>query len=422
MANPTPAEGVCRPIAERCPIPFSGVRTVPIPMTSSQVAPPAAVPEAGELSGSRVARLHLSIALGLTGVVAVAPHLIRHPNAPPRLHVWADGLLGGWLRWDGWWYVMIARHGYTYVPHHISSVAYFPLYPLAAHLISMLLPGGTALATIVVTLVSGAAALVLFHTWCRRRMSGAAARGAVVALAVYPFAWFLYGAAYSDAMFLALVLAAFLLLEDDRPVLAGLVGALATAARPTGITLVIGLVAVMVERRRSRNRSGATSSRELGVLLSIGGLAAWCAFLALRFHNPFAFIETEGSPGWDQSPGIHTWLKLGFWHKISTLATVESASILLQVIVMVAFLCLVPAVARRFGAGYAVYTAAAILAPAISTGDFLGLGRYVLAAFPVFAVVGSAVHDAPWRKAATVTSAGLLIVGTALFSSGYLIS
>ena len=382
------------------------------------------VPTREGLSTPRVVQLHLSIAAALTAVVAVAPHLIRHPNAPQRLHVWADGVFGGWLRWDGWWYVMIARHGYTYVPHHISSVAYFPLYPLAARVVAAVVPGGAALATIVVTVVSGAVAFVLFHSWCRRRMSGPAARAALIVLALYPFAWFLYGAAYSDALFLALALTAFLLLEDDKPLLAGLVGALATAARPTGITLVIGLVAVMVERRRVRGQRIGTwlRRRDLGVLLSLMGLATWCAYLAVRFHNPMAFVETEGAPGWDQSPGLHTWLKLGFWHKISTLALAESTAIVLQLVVFVAFVCLLPAVARRFGAGYAVYAAAAIFAPAISTGDFLGIGRYLLAAFPVFAVVGLAVYDAPWRRIASVVSGALLVVGAALFSSGYLIS
>ena len=40
------------------------------------------------------------------------------------------------------------------------------------------------------------------------------------------------------------------------------------------------------------------------------------------------------------------------------------------------------------GAGYGLYTIGAVLAPALSTDDFMGTGRYLLGAFPVFAVVG----------------------------------
>jgi hypothetical protein len=46
----------------------------------------------------------------------------------------------------------------------------------------------------------------------------------------------------------------------------------------------------------------------------------------------------------------------------------------------------------------------------------------MLAAFPVFAIIGLAVYDAPWRRIASFISGALLVVGAALFSSGYLIS
>ena len=46
----------------------------------------------------------------------------------------------------------------------------------------------------------------------------------------------------------------------------------------------------------------------------------------------------------------------------------------------------------------------------------------MLAAFPVFAVIGLAAYDAPWRKMAASVSGALLVTGAALFSAGYLIS
>jgi hypothetical protein len=372
-----------------------------------------------------VLRLHLSIAACLTAVVAVAPRLLFHPNAPRRLHVLADPVLGGWVRWDGWWYLMIARHGYTYRPHHMSSVAFFPVYPLAIRAVSAVLPGGNGFSAVLLTVVSGAVALVLFHRWCRRRLSASRSRAALVVLALYPFAWYLYGAAYSDALYLALVLTAFLLLEQDHYLLAGLVGAVATAARPTGITLVIGLLAVALDRRRRASNHGRAGGwpRELLVLSSCAGLAAWCAWLAVRFGNPLAFIETEGAPGWNQPPGLHTWLKLGIWHQLLHLPSPEAIAILLQAALVVAFVCLVPAVARRFGHGYAVYTLAVVLVPAVSSADFLGLGRYLLPAFPVFAVVGAAIDgQVVWRRLTAIVSTTLLVAGTALFASGYLVA
>ncbi|HEV3226899.1 MAG TPA: hypothetical protein VGZ52_08695, partial [Acidimicrobiales bacterium] len=307
----------------------------------------------------------------------------------------------------------------------MSSVAFFPVYPLAVRVVGAVVPGGVSLGAIVVTVACGAASFVLFHRWCRARLNPASSRAALIALAVYPFSWFLYGAAYSDALYLVLVLAAFLLLESDRPVVAGLVGAIATAARPTGVTLVIGLVAVAADRRGLFRRSPGRrfARRDFGVLLSIGGLLAWCAWLGVRFGNPLAFVETEGAPGWNQPPGPHTWLKLGFFHQLSRLPPPEVIAIVLQACLFVGCLCLIPAVVRRFGPGYAIYAAAAALVPAISSGDFLGLGRYLLPAFPVFAVVGvAATARRRWGVPAAGASGCLLVAGTALFASGYLVS
>src|SRR5437764_7346654 len=117
----------------------------------------------------------------LTAVVAIAPSAVPAAHAPPRPHMPLDRLFGNWLQWDGWWYVAIARSGYTYRPHHMSSVAFFPTYPLIVRVVGAVVPGGAALAAIATTLVAGCVALVLLHRWCARRMSPRAANAAVVA-------------------------------------------------------------------------------------------------------------------------------------------------------------------------------------------------------------------------------------------------
>ena len=88
--------------------------------------------------------------------------------------------------------------------------------------------------------------LVVVSRPARRRR---ARRTALVLLLVYPYAWFLYGSGYGDAFFLVVTVGAFVLLERDRPVLAGAAGFIATAARPTGTAVLIGLIAVALERR-----------------------------------------------------------------------------------------------------------------------------------------------------------------------------
>ena len=164
-------------------------------------------------------------------------------------------------------------------------------------------------------------------------------------LLVYPYAWFLYGSGYSDAFFLAVTLGAFLLLERDHPVLAGLVGFVALAARPTGTAVLIGLVAVALERRGVLTRdpsivagSGGWWTRErarwhvhrdrfrprdAGVLLAAGGLLSFMFFCFTQFDDAFAFATVQKAPGWDQPAGLHTWLKIGFFgHLVARLTRV----------------------------------------------------------------------------------------------------
>lgn len=66
---------------------------------------------------------------------------------------------------------------------------------------------------------------------------------------LYPYAFYLYGAVYADALFVLAALGALLLLEADHVWLAGLAGAVATAARPVALVVVVGLAVRALERR-----------------------------------------------------------------------------------------------------------------------------------------------------------------------------
>jgi Gpi18-like mannosyltransferase len=336
----------------------------------------------------------------------------------------ADWLLGNWLWWDGGWYLHIAQHGYSYRPHQQSSVAFFPVYPVAVRLVGPFVPGGRAVAAVVITMLSGLALLVMFQRWCQRRMSPGAAWWSVVVLAVYPYAWFLYGAAYADALFLAMTMLAFLLLEDDHPLAAGLAGMVATAARPTGVVVLVGLIAVMLHRRGVLHRvRGRIRPRDLGVGVAAIGIVGWCTWLALRFGHPFAFIETEGAKGWDRAPGVATWLKFGFFKHVTQDSPWRVATFVVQALLCLAFAAAVPTVWRRFGAGYGIYVVAAVLVPAVSTDDFMGTGRYMLAAFPVFALIGSTLAAAPRARWVYATASSAALVGaTSLFATGHFLT
>jgi hypothetical protein len=348
-------------------------------------------------------------------------HIGLGPDAPPGLVFPHQPWFAGWVRWDSGWYRQIAAEGYTYVPGVQSTVAYFPGYPL---LLRFLARGPLSIfgAGVAVTLVAGLATVVLFGRWCLRRLDGPTTWAAIGCLMAWPFGFFLYGAMYSDALFLALTIGAFLLVERDRPLAAGVVGALATATRVVGPAVVVGLLWRGWERTRTPgNRMPRWWAPALA--LSALGFVAFCTFLWVRFDAPFAFVSQSSAPGWDQAAGPKTWFKIRFVQEM--LHTTGSIRIrnLAHLVAFATALGFLPRVVRRFGWAYGGYVALILLVPAISSKNFLGVGRYALAAFPAFAAAGDLLVGRPWvRYVALAGSAACLVYTTSLFARGYYIS
>ena len=402
------------------------------------VAAEPAPPTAGPLRWDWWFPLLAFLAIGGTVVlVSVLAHsylpLLHHRHRQLQGPRWVHAFT--W--WDGWWYVGIARRGYLFFqPERQSPTAFFPLYPLLIRETSGVV-GSAVVAGILLTLASGLGAAVVFHRWCLARFGDRTARYAVLLLLLFPFAFYLMGAVYADALFLFTAVTAFLALELDRPVLAGLFGALATGTRPVGVALILGLWVLALERRgvfaHLRERGLAhwyelpfrMRRADLGLLLAPGGLVAFSVFLWIRFSSPLAFLETAGAPGWDQPSGFHTWFKVhwvkAMWH--GPWDNGHFGHLLINALATVVVAAFIPAVVRRLGWGYGIFAIVAVVLTAISTKDFVGMGRYTLAAFPCFAVAADALIRRPALLRATlvVSAAGLLMLAQ-LHARGALIS
>jgi hypothetical protein len=337
------------------------------------------------------------------------------------------GWLDAWFQGDSGWYYRIAEEGYFYTPGQQSSIAFFPAYPLVVRGVGAILGGDVSTAAGLVTLVCAAGVVMLFADWVRSRVEPRTAVIAVAVLLVYPYSFFLYGSGYGDASFLLTALGSFALLERRHYVLAGLVGALATAGRPVGVAVAVGLVVRAVEliaqdraARRTPDvlvsstsgpgpstgqpvdappavRAGPVSFRELvqavpfvrwrqgALLLSGAGLVSWMVYLGVRFGDPLAFATVQGAPGWNQDGGPRTWFKVPFFGALYYGNWDDVILVVPQALVCLAAVLLLRTAWRRFGWGYTAYTVVSLAIPIIGTKDFMGSGRYVLAAYPVLA-------------------------------------
>jgi hypothetical protein len=139
----------------------------------------------------------------------------------------------------------------------------------------------------------------------------------------------------------------------------------------------------------------------------------------VRFGDPFAFATVQGAPGWDQGAGPRTWFKVAFvgalvfgiWHNAVLLVP--------QALACLAAVLLVRTVWRRFGWGYTAYTVVSLAIPIIGTKDFMGSGRYVLAAYPVMAAAAVVLTGDRRPRWLVPVVLAVLLVGLCIATVGY---
>lgn len=316
------------------------------------------------------------LALGSIAAATLGFLLKPHPMSVPDL----PGLpFDALAQWDAGWYGEIAQNGYWIVDGKQSPVAYFPLYPLLIRAVGWL-GINRWVAAVAISVVAGLSGLLMMHRWFSK-VSPVQATTAWLLIVSYPYACYLYGVVYSDALFVALVVSAFVALESDAPIAAAVLGALATACRPVAPAVVLGLVVRSLERRR---RAGL-KIRLVDLVPGLAGLGllGFMIFLQQRFGDPLAFAHVQGAPGWEQSPGWDAWLKSEWFHQMAVGHWTVKLRLGAHAFVTVGALAAVPFVFRRLGVGYGLYCLLVLALPAVSSKDFQGMGRYAMAAFPV---------------------------------------
>src|SRR3954453_21416927 len=182
-----------------------------------------------------------------------------------------DALAAPSAAWDSVWYLSIAGDGYA----DPQRSAFFPLYPLLVRAGGWVL-GSPLVAGALLSLGCFVVALVLLHELTRLELGAGAARWTVLALAWSPMSFF-FSAVYSEALFLAVSVGAFLAARRGRWWLAGLLGGLGAATRSAGIVLVVPLALLMLARAGG---DGFRARDWLSLALVPCGLAVYLGGLA----------------------------------------------------------------------------------------------------------------------------------------------
>ena len=236
------------------------------------------------------------------------------------------------------------------------------------------------------------------------------------------------GAVYSESLYLALAIGAFLAAERGRFGSAGLTAGLALLTRPVGVVLLPALALIAW---RSADRRGAV----LRLCLAPAAFLAYPLLLWADIGRPFEFLSAQ-EDGWQRSlsplgpiGGLWDGVRAG-WAGARQLAagadgTVywdaaagEPLRVAAQNIEQLAFAALFAALAvvawKRLGAPYGLFAALSIALPlSVPASDFplLSIQRFGLGAFPVFLAL--ATLGARPRAHALILGTSALLLGVA---------
>jgi hypothetical protein len=380
---------------------MNGSLSVPLPAVGWRERLGAIVAEL-RLDGGLVAIFVASRLLIVLAAFVAEALIPRNPLLDPG----ADGpILRSLTSWDGGYYLGIVRDGYQANPVSgaYSNIAFPPLYPVVVRLLSWPVPGSEGIVAILVSNLAFIAALALLVRLGTPYLGRRRATMAAGLLVIYPFAS-VFAMAYTESLFLLLMVAAFLAAERGHRAWAGVFLALAVLCRLQGIALLLPLLIVMLRQDGWRPRAS------LGWLL-LGPLAgvAFLGYIAAVTGAPTAFLDAQQAWGREGIGGAPPGTTIGamFSPYQGALVLTLLASTFLLVFVRVDRLrpeyWLVPVL---------------FIAAELSSGSLEAVGRITMLAFPFVWLLANR-RTVFARRAWPMISVGLFAIIAVLQFGGY---
>jgi hypothetical protein len=322
-----------------------------------------------------------------------------------------DALFEAWHHWDVDWYLVISNESYAPDAHR---AAFFPLFPLLVNIFTSF--GGDPTRYPVAVLIANLGTLGAFvgiALLAAREKGGLAAQHSLLAFAAYPFAFFT-AAAYPDGLFIALAAFALLFARREMWYAAAACALFAALARPTGIALALPLIWEFASRHIVGPEGGGVRRLRVtwpeaakGALIAAAvplGVGLFALYLWSTFGDPFAFLRAQTYwahsfvPPWDLP--VLAWNSIGAQLEWSF----NQSRVIIDIVPAVLFLGLTAAAARHLPASLTLYMACVLLVSLASPlvgawNPFTSVGRYLMAAFPAFILLGDWSSRYPWVNA-----------------------
>ena len=340
--------------------------------------------------------------------IAVGNHLRRSQLVIDALHLW-----------DGNWYLS-AADGYEYpsaLVEHTGqiNIAFFPLFPLLIRLVRGVTGWTTLASSVLVTIVFGALAIVVIWLLVHRLAGREVADRSALLISFFPGTIALT-LIYSEGVMLVAVAGCLLALTQRRWVLAGLLGAAASAARPNGLAAAAACAIAALLALRDDRDWGALVAPILAPL----GFLAYMAWLSVNTGSPTIWFRVQRE-GWGE--GIdwgrttfaeiqwwipHLWQDLNFLN-IPFIVHLRLAGLVVLVLALIAMIRWRPPAILW---GYTL----AVLAPSLLSQTLGARPRFLFTAFPLIVAIAWWARGV-WFSAVLACSAVLLALTTIIYTT-----
>ena len=214
---------------------------------------------------------------------------------PVASDVWSAG--PSWyhqlLQWDSEWYFKIATEGYRYNgdPTIEQNIVFYPLYPMLARGLAAISGLTPADALLLVSNVAGLSAVVALFKLVREEFGDPLALATIALLSFFPVS-VLLSAGYTEPLELFLIVLFFLVLKQQRYLLAAMFAGLAVADRSTGIVL---LPVLLWEMWRNRDQKPFLAVLLPCVVLATSGLWLFMIYFWSQFGDPLVFVDGQAA-------------------------------------------------------------------------------------------------------------------------------
>ena len=293
-------------------------------------------------------------------------------------HALVVAALGGpWFKFfaDGDWYHRILVNGYGDPgAGPAKPTAFFPLLPWLARMVQWVVRSEVA-AAVLVTSAATIVALVLVHRLVSSWRDPRTALVTLVLMLAYPASAFLWQF-LTEGLFISLAAGALLAQQQRRPVVCGVLAALATMTRVPGIFVVAALIAGELQRSRRLTRSCWW--------YACGAVGFVPVYVAQRIQTGDGLAFLHAQEAW------HRGLSLPWTPIVTAVRTMRDGSTAfgspLDLAALGGFVALAVLAFRRPGPWSARTLLVATVAVPMFAGLATSMGRYMLAAWPGFAV------------------------------------